>query len=432
MVVLREPKQGTPSLTDTIEAFEQACADIAATHGHLAIDAERASGFRYGQDDYLIQCKRGNGTIYLFDIPALQSKGVQWELFNRAANDAVWILHDARQDLPGFAALGIAPHELFDTEVAAQLLGLHRCNLAFVTEHYLHVSLAKEHSAADWSYRPLPRDWRNYAALDVELLDELRRHLEQDLKDHGKLEWATEEFSYLLSEFCCVRPTIEDAWRRLSNVTTFNKDRYGLSIAKELFEKRDSLARQYNIAPSLLLSDETIIKVARIKPRNLKQFQQIPELHVRIRVRTGSNRDAMFERYAPIQRRVKPKVWYETIHNALSKKKSELPTLSVYNSDMNGQTVTDDVDGHAPRSLAAWKQRHPERYERLQKARHVVSQIAQDVHMSSQLIVQPNIIRDLCWSSHIETVDISEFLRERGARSWQINLISESLSRVIM
>lgn len=168
-----EPRGGVPDVIDTLEGFRDACAELAAARGSLAADAERASGFRYGHEDWLVQFKREGAGIFLLDPIALTRQGADWNEFNRAVGDATWIIHDAMMDLPGFTQIGMTPKRLFDTELAARMLGLKRFGLAAVTEKYLGITLAKEHSAADWSYRPLPRDWRNYAALDVELLIEL-------------------------------------------------------------------------------------------------------------------------------------------------------------------------------------------------------------------------------------------------------------------
>ena len=83
----------------------------------------------------------------MLDPIALTQSGADWNEFNDAVGDATWILHDSLMDLPGFADLGLQPKALFDTEIAARLLGLHRFGLAAVTEHYLGITLAKEHSA---------------------------------------------------------------------------------------------------------------------------------------------------------------------------------------------------------------------------------------------------------------------------------------------
>ena len=143
---------------------------IAAGEGPVAIDAERASGYRYGQRAYLVQVRREGAGTWLIDpvgCPDLTP-------LDEAIGAAEWILHAATQDLACLAEVGLRPRQLFDTELAARILGLPRVGLAAVVEHYLGLSLAKEHSAVDWSTRPLPEPWLRYAALDVEVLDELR------------------------------------------------------------------------------------------------------------------------------------------------------------------------------------------------------------------------------------------------------------------
>ena len=308
-----EPRDGVPDIIDTPSGYRRYCSRLREASGPLAADAERASGFRYGHEDWLIQFKREGAGIGLLDPVALTQAGVDWNEFNDAVGEATWIIHDAVQDLPGFAQIGLKPQALFDTEIAARLLGLHRFGLAAVTEHYLGITLAKEHSAADWSYRPLPRDWRNYAALDVELLIELERLLLEDLKRHGKDEWARQEFAYTLREGVRPRAGHPVPWMRISRITTLSRDRRGLAVAKALWEERDRLARRYDIAPGLLLSDAAIIEAAQRKPRNAREFRLIRSLNERVRMHTGGEQDKMFERYAPIQRAVKPNVWKTVI-----------------------------------------------------------------------------------------------------------------------
>ena len=274
-----QPRGGVPDVTDTLEGFREVCDRLAGAAGPLAADAERASGFRYGHEDWLVQFKREGAGIVLLDPVALTRAGADWGMFNDAVGDAVWILHDSLQDLPGFADIGLTPQALFDTEIAARMLGLHRFGLAAVTEHYLGVTLAKEHSAADWSYRPLPRDWRNYAALDVELLIELRRKMQRELKSQGKDGWADEEFRYALQTGMGPRREHPVPWLRISHINTVSQDHQGLAVAKALWEKRDELARAYDIAPGLLLSDDSIVEAASRKPRNAREFRMIRRAH---------------------------------------------------------------------------------------------------------------------------------------------------------
>ena len=424
-----EPRGGVPDVIDTPEGYRDVCARFAASDGPLAADAERASGFRYGHEDWLIQFKREGAGIALLDPVALTAAGVDWSGFMQAVGDAAWIIHDASQDLPGFADLGLRPAALFDTEVAARLLGLHRFGLTAVTEHYLGVTLAKEHSAADWSYRPLPRDWRNYAALDVELLIELERLMRADLKRQGKEEWAEEEFSHVLADGLAPRKPRAVPWMRISRINTLSRDHRGLAVAKALWEERDRLAREYDIAPGLLLADSSIIEAATRKPRNAREFRTIRCLNERVRMQSGGAQDKMYERYAPIQRKVKPSVWREAIRGALELSPDQWPVVP---SALPATTSADDGAGNAPRSLKVWQARHPDRYERLRRVRKVLNGIADDTRTPVEMILKPQIVRNLCWTDDPASLDVAGFLAAQGARDWQVRLVAASVSRVIM
>lgn len=423
-----EPRGGVPDVIDTIDGFRESCDMLAAGTGSLAADAERASGFRYGHEDWLVQFKREGAGIILFDPVALTRAGANWSMFNRAVGSATWIIHDAMMDLPGFADIGMTPQRLFDTEIAARLLGMRRFGLAAVTEHYLGITLAKEHSAADWSYRPLPRDWRNYAALDVELLIELERKLRDDLKAKGKDGWAEEEFAHVLVEGTSGVSRHEHPvpWLRISRITALGRDRRALAVARALWIKRDELARRYDIAPTLLLADASIIEAAQEKPANAREFRAIRSLNERVRMHTGGEQDKMFERYAPIQRAVKPSVWKGVIQEALALPDDELPTMPVANRDVDGG------EANAPKSLRVWATRHPDRLERLNRVRRVITQIAEDTGTPADVIVKPQILKNLCWTDDPKARDVPTFLAEQGAREWQVNLISASVSRVIV
>ena len=424
--LLSEPRGGVPGVTATPDGFRDVCMRFAAATGSVAADAERASGFRYGHEDWLIQFKREGAGIALIDPVALNGFGVEWEAFNAALGGAAWIIHDAAQDLPGFADLGLRPGALFDTEIAARLLGLHRFGLAAVTERYLGITLAKEHSAADWSYRPLPRDWRNYAALDVELLIELERLMRTDLARQGKAGWAEEEFAHTLAEGMGPRRRHPVPWLRVSHINVLSHDPRGLAVAKALWQERDRLARQYDIAPNLLLSDSSIIEAAVKKPRNAREFRMIRSLNERVRMHTGGEQDKMFERYAPIQRKVKPSVWRGVIQEALALGPGEWPTMPAPQND------ADEGQGNAPRSMRVWAARHPDRLDRLQRARRVITQIAEDTRTPAEIIIKPQYIRNLCWTDDPGERDVAEFLTEQGARDWQVKLVAASVSRVIM
>ena len=420
--LLAEPRGGVPEVIDTLEAFRRMVQRFAQGSGPVGADAERASGFRYGHEDWLVQFKREGAGIALVDPIAVAAEGGSWADFNQAVGGDDWILHDALQDLPGFADLGMRPRSLFDTEMAARLLGFRRFGLAAVTEHVLGLTLAKEHSAADWSYRPLPRDWRNYAALDVELLIELRERMLGELKRQGKDGWAREEFDYLLAKGMEPKESSPQPWRHISRINVLARDRQGLAVARALWTRRDEIARRYDIAPSLLLSDASIIEAAVAKPRNAREFRAIRSLNERVRVHTGGEQDKMFERYAPIQREVKPRVWKETIAAALTLRPDDWPVPP--------PSVPDECN--APRSMRLWQDRHPQRYARLQAARRTITQIAEDTRTPADVIVKPQYIRNLCWTDDPASRDVAAFLSAQGARRWQVDLIAASVTRAIM
>lgn len=425
-VLLKEPRGGVPDVIDTPAQFYEMVERFARADGPVAADAERASGYRYGQQDWLVQFKRTGAGIALVDPVALARHKVDWTPFNEAVGDAEWIIHDSLQDLPGFVEIGLAPQALFDTEMAARLLGCQRFGLAACTERFLGVTLAKEHSAADWSYRPLMRDLRDYAALDVEVLIELRERMLAQIKAQGKQEWARQEFSYLLAKGTAPKEEPSEPWRHTSYISKLSHDRRGLAVVRELWEERDRQARELDIAPSLLLTDSAIIKAAVAKPRNNRQFASIRVLNERVRMHVGGERDKMFERYAPLQRKVKPSVWKDAILRALALPPEQLPSPSGEGRD--GADI-----GKAPRSLKYWRFHHPDRYELLEKCRARLNQIAQDTGTTSDVLLRPQIVRNLCWQAGegvpLGTAgQVGDFLLRQGARQWQAQLVAGALA----
>jgi ribonuclease D len=197
-IPLTVPAEGVPQVIADEPGFERALRELAIGTGPFAVDAERASGFKFSARAYLIQIKRNGGGLHLIDpIPFGPNHQLFLKLNELLQSDEV-ILHASTQDLPCLRELGINPKKLFDTELGGRIAGLPRVGLGPLLESLMEVSLAKEHSAADWSQRPLPQEWLNYAALDVELLVELRDKVHGLLASANKWEWAREEFQAIL------------------------------------------------------------------------------------------------------------------------------------------------------------------------------------------------------------------------------------------
>ena len=265
---LLEPRDGLPPLVDTPAALDAAIESLAAGAGPVAVDAERASGFRYGHRAFLVQLRRaGAGTVLIDPVACTDLAGLDAAL---AGTEAV--LHAASQDLPCLADLGYRPRQLFDTEVAGRLLGYPRVGLATLVETILGLGLEKSHSAADWSTRPLPQEWLLYAALDVEVLVELRDQLAGQLTEQGKLEWASQEFAAVLA--AGPPPPRADPWRRTSGIHRV-RNRRGLAVVRELWQERDKIARRRDLSPTKVLSDGAIVEAARAMPNGPDELAAI-------------------------------------------------------------------------------------------------------------------------------------------------------------
>lgn len=381
-------------VVDTDDALVRACAEISLGEGPIALDAERASGYRYSQRAYLIQVRREGAGTWLIDptvFPDLTELKV-------AFGDAEWILHAATQDLPCLAEIGLKPASLFDTELSGRLLNLPRVGLAALVEHYLGMSLAKEYSAADWSTRPLPEPWLEYAALDVEVLLELRSAVAADLEEAGKVEWAREEFDSLLS--FTGPPARQDPWRRTSGIHKL-RSRRALAIVRELWQMRDAIAADRDITPGRILPDASIVALATNPPQSFTALKSDPTMS-----RRGPRRFV--------------DDWFDAIEHGLRLPDDELPT--------SGQRS----DGPPP--PRAWADKNPVAAERLTRVRAVVTEIAEENNLPAENLIGPAFVRALAWEppTDLDPETIAADLRGRGSREWQINLVAAPIAAALV
>ncbi|PRZ03805.1 ribonuclease D [Isoptericola sp. CG 20/1183] len=389
---LTEPADGVGRVVDTPAALERVVAAFAAGSGPVAADAERASGYRYGQATYLVQVRReGAGTALIDPVPLPDLSAL-----NDAVGGTEWVLHAASQDLPGLAEHGLRPARIFDTELAARLLGMPRVGLAAVVADTLGLGLAKEHSAVDWSTRPLPEDWLRYAALDVEVLVEVRDVLAARLEEAGKAGWAAEEFEHVRT-MPPPAPRV-DPWRRTSGTHTLT-GRRRLAVVRSLWEAREANARQRDVSPGRVLPDRAIIAAAKALPRTVPQLVALPEFATK-----GARRRAP--------------AWQQAIDAALALDAADLPSTRGPRTD-------------APPPPRAWGDRDPVAARRLSAAREIVSQLSEELSVPAENLLQPDALRRVCWTppEPAGPTEIAEFLRDRQAREWQIGLLAERLAQ---
>ncbi|GGW55976.1 HRDC domain-containing protein [Streptomyces xantholiticus] len=392
-IPLLEPREGIPPVVADEDALAGVIAAFAAGTGPVAVDAERASGYRYGQRAYLVQLRReGAGTALIDPVGCPDLSGL-----GDALADAEWILHAATQDLPCLREIGMVPSRLFDTELAGRLGGHPRVGLGAMVESVLGYALEKGHSAVDWSTRPLPEPWLRYAALDVELLVDLRDALEKDLDRQGKLEWAHQEFDAIAA--APPPPPRRDPWRRTSGMHKVRRRRQ-MAVVREMWTVRDRVAQRRDISPGKVLGDAAIIEAALALPANVHALTALPGFGQRMGRRQLEQ-------------------WQAAVERAKALPDSELP--------QPGQPL------NGPPPPRSWADKDPAAAARLSAARAAVSDLAEELNMPQENLITPDTVRRVCWEppSEVTVGSVSDALTELAARPWQVELVAPLLARAL-
>lgn len=374
------------------EALAAAVFALAEGEGPFAVDVERASGFRYSQRAYLIQIYRRGSGVFLLDPPELSDFALLQEILGTEE----WVLHAASQDLPSLRELGLEPPSIFDTELASRLLGHERVGLGAVVEETLGITLAKAHSAADWSTRPLPQGWLEYAALDVLHLIDVRDILVAELAEQGKTEIAAQEFRAVLER--PAKPPRSDPWRRLSGLHTV-RGRRALAIARELWLAREELAISQDVAPGRLVPDRSLVAAIAADPDSKRALSAVKEFNGR------ASRSELDRWWAAFER---------------GRAETVLPPERVPSDTLP-----------PPR---AWADRNPAADARLKAARPVVEQRAEELRMPTENLLTPELLRRVAWDppQPIDAASIADALRKAGARDWQVHETAQVIAEAFV
>jgi ribonuclease D len=340
-----------------------------------------------------VQLRRaGAGTGLVDPIPLPDLSVVQ-----AAIADEEWVLHAANQDLPCLAEIGLVPTRIFDTELAARLAGLPRVGLGAVVESLLGFSLQKGHSAADWSTRPLPEEWLVYAALDVEVLVDLRDALAALLAEQGKTEWARQEFAAVLA----AGPPAPraDPWRRTSGVHGL-RTRRQLGILRSLWQARDDLARRRDVAPGRVLPDSAMVSAVQADPPTEAALLELPVFRGRANRRLVGT-------------------WFGALARGRALPDAELPLHS--------------RPGEGPPPVNRWADRDPAAATRLQAARTGLAELSQKHSVPVENLLSPDLVRRLAWSppEPRDPGTVAATLRAGGAREWQVELTGDLLTDAV-
>lgn len=399
--VLTAPRDGVPDLINDAAGRRATLDALAAGHGPVALDVERAQSFRYSAKAYLLQLKREGSGSFLVDPVAFETEDADvahFQAMQEVIGGEEWILHAASQDLPNLVALGLRPSLLFDTELAGRLLGLPRVSLGAMVEQFCGVRLLKEHSAVDWSVRPIPADWLNYAALDVELLHELREKLLERLTAAGKQEWARQEFEWLCRWAILPPATRPDRWRRTSGTHQVHTTR-GLAIVRELWEARDEIAFKTDRAPGKVLPDKAITELAALVTRQDPHLPSAGELRA-------------IEGFKRRNARAYQSVWLAALDRVAALPPSSLPPLRLGNGGIP-----------APRN---WERANPAAFERWNTVRPAVVALAEELEVPVENLIAPDALRHLLWEPKLplDIPTVSAQLADMDVRVWQQELVA--------
>jgi len=387
--LLDKPRLAT-QLVDSEEQLQEFLNELRITKLPIALDAERASGFRYGQKAYLLQIAIKDSKIFLID-PVAPFSASLWEEFIEAVGSHAWIIHAAAQDLPCLTEMNLKPTKILDTELAARLLGLPRVALGTLTEHYLQLRLAKEHSAVDWSERPLPANWLNYAALDVDVLFDLWEKVEQDLVIKQKEAIALAEFDYLLHPAPKLAKT--ERWRSMTGLHEV-KDQRDLTIAKHLWTAREELAIEKDVAPGRLIPDASIVAAVKEHPLSRSEL-------------------ASLKSFAGRASRTFIDTWWKAIEEGTSTRHL-----------VEVRPKPTGIPNHRN-----WPQKFPKAHARLLSSKELIASISAEQEIPQENILNPEALRGICFEPPEELTlnSITKSLREKYVRQWQIDLVAEGL-----
>lgn len=377
-------------LVETLEELEEAVATLAAGTGPFAVDAERASGFKYSQRAYLVQVYRSGSPIYLIDPAAIAptSDPKPFAALADVMSSDAWILHAASQDIPCLREMGLVAPALFDTELGSRIAGLDRVGLGAVTEALLGLRLAKEHSAVDWSTRPLANDWLNYAALDVDVLFELWAAVESVLVERNKLEWARQEFAATLA--AQPKAAKVDKWRGMTGLHEV-KDAKKLAVARELWTAREALAVKLDVSPGRLIPDSSIVNVVKETPKSKPQL--------------AGNRS-----FVGRASRSYLDTWWKAIEDGINSR--DLPALKIAATGIPNHRI--------------WPSRFPEADRRLKIIRPLIAELAEKHGLPVENVLTPDYLRTICFEPPaFELSSVAEALRALGAREWQVELTGQ-------
>lgn len=398
MTYLDHSREPLRPVVDTAEALQECLSALGGATGPVAFDTERAHGHRYWPKAYLLQIRREGAGTWLIDPVAFEGTDASLGALVSACGDEPWLIHAASQDLPCMRELGILPHRIFDTELAARLLGKPGAALGALLHSELGILLRKAHSADNWSKRPLPEAWLTYAALDVDFLAELAETLTAQLEATGRIDWVEQECIEELERYGAEPTPRVDPWRRLSGVTTLRTARQ-LAVARALWQARDAIAQRRDRPPSWILPDAAILDAATAAKDTVPTRAELSRLRGFAAPPGQRNLNA----------------WLRAVDEVRDMDPADYPARRLPSTGVPNPRSWDRVD---PAAAARWA-----------KIRPAVDVLACDLGgLQPSLVAPPQVLQEALFHHALPTADD---LRRLGARPWQVDFLAPLMAEVL-
>ena len=259
------------------------------TTDRIALDCEAAGYHRYSDRLCLIQLS-ANGQTYLMDPFEVDPAPVLRPALEGSEVEVV--MHGADFDVRLLARdLGIRLGKLFDTQIAASLLGIEAIGLSALLKSELGIHLSKKYQKADWARRPLPSPMREYAAHDSAHLIALAAHLRPALEQAGRLGWAVEEFREL-EKVQFEKLEGRDPVRNVKEARTLGPRE--VDRLREALGWRDRLGRELDRALFRVAADVVLVEAARTNPATVSALSGIRGMSPALAAEWGSDLLARF------------------------------------------------------------------------------------------------------------------------------------------
>ena len=286
---------------DKSSDVERFLSDISEVR-ELALDTEGASFHRFLDRIYLLQLSTRDRNAIIDPLP-IGSPARLGALLED--NNVEVVFHDADYDLRLLHQdYGWHVTNIFDTRVAAQLLGIKSFGLAALLEQFFDVKLDKKHQRADWSMRPLPADMLEYAVQDTRFLLPLRDHMKGELDRRGRWSWAQEEFARLEGTRWETETEME-GFLRMKGARDLT--RRELAVLREVSNWRDKVAEQMDRATFRVMGNEVLFELARLAPRNVTELSPIKGMPKGMIERGGADLIAAIRRGLEVPEATLPK-----------------------------------------------------------------------------------------------------------------------------